>query len=172
LNNPPLAIASAWNEYLASGGRPDTGVDTLEVYEGQFGQFVKWMGEKHPELAALRDITTPVAQEYASHLSAMVNEGRMAPGTYNKHLNMLMLVFRVLHRAAKLTENPWLHPKKGGTIHRKALTTQTRRELTVDDLRKVCQNAPAGEMRTLFALAYIRGSACGTARHCCGGRWT
>jgi integrase len=156
-NNPPMPFVRAWSEFLASGARPDTGPDTLAVYEGQFGQFVDWMKEHHPELNALRDVTTAIAQEYASYLSSMVNHGRLTANTYNKHLNMLMLVFRVLYRAAKLTENPWMHPKKGGTIHRKALTTQTRRELTVDDLRKVCQSAPDGEMRTLFALGVYTG---------------
>src|SRR5690349_6036168 len=43
-----MPLTRAWSEYLASVNRPDTGPDTLLVYEGQFGQFTKWMGEHYP----------------------------------------------------------------------------------------------------------------------------
>jgi integrase len=155
--NPPLEIVKAWTAFIDSANRPDTGPDTLAVYEGQFGQFVDWIKEKHPEITALRDVGTAVAAEYAGHLGGMINQGRLTANTYNKHLNMLMLVFRVLQPKARMIENPWNHPKKGGAIPRKALTTRTRRELTVDELRKVCQSASAGEMRTLFALGVYTG---------------
>lgn len=155
--HPPLTIAQAWAAFLATGERPDTGPDTLAVYAGQFRQFREWMAEQHPELPALRDVSESVAIEYASHLRALVNSKRLTPNTFNKHTAMLALVFRVLYREAKLTTNPWLHPKKGGRIPRLALTTSNRRELTVDELRNVCQNAPPGEMRTLFALGVYTG---------------
>lgn len=157
--NPPLPLTQAWGAYLASTRRPDTGPDTLAVYEGQFRQFTKWMAEKHPEATTLRDVDDAIAEEYAGHL----NGGRLAPGTYNKHLNVLALVFRVLFKAAKLTVNPWADierkPLKGKVNH--------RRELTVDQLRKLCQSA-TGEMRVLFAIGIYSGLR---LRDCATLRW-
>ncbi|PWU10695.1 MAG: hypothetical protein C5B50_24930 [Verrucomicrobia bacterium] len=145
--NPPLTITRAWTEFLASPKRPDTGPDTLAVYEGQFGQFQKWLNEKHPTAPALRDVTEEIAEEYAGHL----NHGRLNPNTFNKHVRVLELVFRVLFKKARLTVNPW----EG--IQRKKLITVNRRELTLEELKRVCQGAPAGEMRTLFALGVYTG---------------
>jgi integrase len=145
--NPPLTIAQAWSEYLRASNRPDTGPDTLAVYEGQFGQFTDWMKEQHPNLNALRDVTSDTAEDYASHL----NRVRKNPNTFNKHVRVLELVFRVLKKKAKSTgENPWEH------IQRKKLTTNSRRELTIDELKKVCQDAN-GELRILFALGVYTG---------------
>lgn len=157
--NPALPLAHAWAKYMQSNKRPDTGPDTLAVYEGQFGQFVTWMTEHHPEVTEMRDVGESIAEEYASHL----NGGRLAPGTYNKHLNVLALVFRVLFKAAKLAANPWSDierkPLKGKVNH--------RRELTVDQLRKLCQSA-TGEMRVLFAIGIYSGLR---LRDCATLRW-
>jgi integrase len=116
------------------------------VYEGQFGQFTAWAAEKHPEAPALRDIAHHIAEEYAGHL----NGTGISPNTFNKHIRVLDLVFRVLKRKARLTDNPW------ETIQRKKLQTSSRRELTVEELKLVCQKA-TGEFRTLFALGVYSG---------------
>lgn len=144
--NPPMTLTRAWSEYLASAKRPDTGPDTLAVYGGQFGQFVDWMTEKHPDVIALRDVTEEIAEEYAGTL----NHGRLSPNTFNKHMNVLTLVFRILFKKAKLTVNPWQE------IERKKLETTNRRELTIDELKKVCQSA-TGEFRLLFSLGVYTG---------------
>lgn len=144
--NPPLPFTHAWSAYMASSNRPDTGPDTLRVYEWQWGQFVDWMKEKHPDATTLRDVSKTIAREYAG----ILNHGRLSPNTYNKHLCVLTLVFRVLKDEAKLTDNPW------ADIQRKRKTTHSRRELTVEELRKVC-GAAQGELRTLFALSIYTG---------------
>jgi len=48
-------------------------------------------------------VTQQMAEEYAASL----NHGRFTPSTYNKHLNLLTLVFRVLKNKARLVGNPW-----------------------------------------------------------------
>jgi len=154
--NPPLPLSQAWSEYLASPNRPDTGPQTLVIYEYQFAKFIAWMGEKHPDKLTLRDVTKEIAQEYASTL----NHGQLTANTYNKHLNVLTMVFRVLSDKAKLTINPW------DGIQRKRLAPQSRRELTVHELKKVCQGA-SGEFRILFALGVytgLRQGDCATLR--------
>ena len=105
----------------------------------------------------MRDVSRKVAEEYAADL----NHGTLSPNTYNKHLGLLTLVFRVVKRKARLTENPW------EDIQRKRLVTHSRRELTVDELKNVCQKA-TGELRILLALGVYSGLRLGD---CATLRW-
>jgi integrase len=155
--HPPLSIRQAWSDYLASPNRPDSGDSTLRQYEFQWQAFADWMQEKHVDVLILRDVTKEIAEEYASSL----NHGRFSPSTYNKHLNLLALVFRVVKHKAKLTANPW------EDIQRKRLVTNSRREMTIDELRKVCQ-AATGELQTLLALGIYSGLRLGD---CATLRW-
>jgi integrase len=161
--HPPSSIRQAWSDYLASPNRPDSGESTLRQYEFQWQAFADWMQEKHPDILALRDVTKEIAEEYASSL----NHGKFSPSTYNKHLNLLTLVFRVVKHKAKLTGNPWESPKRGGYLQRKRMVANSRRELTIDELRKVCQVA-TGELRTLLALGIYSGLRLGD---CATLRW-
>ena len=161
--NPPLTIGQAWSEFLTSPNRPDSGDSTLHQYEFQWQAFADWMKEKHPDTRTLRDVSREIAEEYAGSL----NHGKFSPSTYNKHLNLLTLVFRVVKHKAKLTINPWESPKRGGFLQRKRTATNSRRELTIDELRKVCQ-AAKGELRALLALGLYSGLRLGD---CATLRW-
>jgi integrase len=161
--HPPSSIGQAWSDFLASPNRPDSGESTLRQYEFQWQAFADWMQEKHPDILTLRDVSKEIAEEYASSL----NHGRFSPSTYNKHLNLLTLVFRVVKHKAKLTNNPWESPKRGGNLQRKRMVTNSRRELTIDELRTVCQ-AATGELRTLLALGIYSGLRLGD---CATLRW-
>jgi integrase len=154
---PPLPITQAWTEFLASPNRPDSGPETLYQYECQWSRFAAWMKEKHPDKLTLRDVTRELAEEYAGTM----NHGTLSANTYNKHLGLLTLVFRVVKRKAKITENPWEE------IERKRLVTHSRRELTVDELRKICADA-TGELRSLLALGIYTGLRLGD---CATLRW-
>ena len=57
----------------------------------------------------------------------------------------------VLADKARLTVNPWAKMK-----HKAEDKTATRRELTVDELRRVCEGTK-GELRTLFAVGIYTG---------------
>jgi integrase len=155
--HPALPLSQAWTAFLASPNRPDSGGETLYQYECQWSRFADWMKEKHPGLPLLRDVTRQVAEEYA----ASMNHGKLSPNTYNKHLGLLTLVFRVVREKAKLAVNPW------EDIQRKRLVTHSRRELTVEELRTVCQSA-TGELRTLLALGVYSGLRLGD---CATLRW-
>ena len=161
--HPPLSIRQAWSEFLASPNRPDSGASTLRQYAFQWQAFADWMEEKHADILTLRDVTKEIAEEYAGSL----NHGRFSPSTYNKHLNLLTLVFRVVKHKAKITGNPWESPKRGGNLQRKRLVTNSRRELTIDELRKICQTA-TGELQTLLALGIYSGLRLGD---CATLRW-
>jgi integrase len=155
--NPPLTIRQAWSAFLTSPNRPDSGDSTLRQYEFQWQAFADWMNEKHADKLTLRDVTKEIAEEYASSL----NHGKLSPSTYNKHLNLLTLVFRIVKHKGKLTANPW------EDIQRKRIVTNSRRELTIDELRNVCQ-AATGELRVLLALGIYTGLRLGD---CATLRW-
>ena len=154
--NPALPINQAWTAFLASTNRPDSGKETLYQYDCQWSAFVDWMKEKHPDKLTLRHVTKDIAEDYAGSL----NHGRLSPSTCNKHLNLLTLIFRIVKNKAKLTANPW------EDIQRKRVVTNSRRELTIDELRKICQSA-TGELQTLLALGVycgLRLGDCATLR--------
>ena len=156
--NPPLPISQVWTGFLASPNRPDSGGATLYQYECQWSRFAEWMKEKHPNALTLREVTKDIAEEYAGNL----NHGALSPNTYNKHLGLLTLVFRVVKGKAKLTENVW------EDLQRKRLATNSRRELTMEELRKVCQSA-TGELQILLAMGIYSGlrlGDCATLRWC------
>jgi integrase len=155
--NPATAIGKAWLEYLAAPNRPDSGEVTLRGYSFQFSAFAHWVAEQHPEAATLRDVTRAIAEEYAASL----NHGRLSAGTFNKHLNLLKLVFRVLKVKGRVTVYPW------EDIQRKRIMAQSRRELTIEELRTVCQSA-TGELRVLLGLGVYSGLRLGD---CATLRW-
>ena len=145
--NPPLRIADAWAAFTKSPRRPDCGPVTLRYYGYQWQRFEEWTDTRAKD-AVLRDVDAATAEAYAADLTA----ANVSPNTYNKHLALLQLVFRVLGQtpAHKITGNPW------GNIQRRRLTTHSHRELTVEELRKVCTVAE-GELRTLLAIGLYTG---------------
>lgn len=150
-SKPATAIMHGWQAYIDQHNRPDTGPATLEVYEGQYEAFARWMGAEHPEAAELRQVTQDHADRYAGHLLKKVS-----PSTFNRHIVLLALVWRVLEKPARLSVNPW----KG--IERKRFTVHSRRELTIEELWKVF-NTATGEMRLLLALGTFCGLRLGDA---------
>ena len=158
--NPPPTVFAAWTEYLHSptatgkkrpaGHRPDSSPATLGQYESQYDAFARW-AEGRSEIKTLADVTPDLAREYAAHL-----EQNVGAATFNKHIGLLELVWTVLAKQARITMNPWAE------VGRKHAAAQSRRELTIDELRTVCRSAQ-GEMRVLFALGIYTGLRMGDA---------
>lgn len=145
---PGVRIIDAWEAYEKTPRtmRPDSGKGTMQQYGFQWGRFERWVTSKHPEVVTLKDVTEDHASAYAADLQAAGLSG----ATVNKHIALLKLVFRILKKQAGLTLDPWegMRPAK----HR----PQGRRELTVPELRRVCETAQ-GEMRLLLALGIYTG---------------
>ncbi len=157
IDNPALLLTDAWGAFLASSKRPDTGAATLAKYEIQWGRFWQWMKTHHPEVRALREVTPDIAEQFAAWLTS---EGR-SPNTLNKYLNLLGLVFRTVKVKARITEIVW------DEITRKKLVTHGRRELTLEELKKVC-TAATGDLRLLLAIGLYSGLRLGD---CATLRW-
>jgi len=155
--NPPLLISRSWDAYLKSPERPESGDGTLRNYVGQWGRFEKWTKRQDPKPLTLRDITAQTAQNYA----ATLNGGAVSPNTYNKHIAFLRLFFRVLADAAGLKENPF------EKIRHKNLKTNSRRELTIAELKCILESA-TGELQTLLYIGTFTGLRLGD---CCTLIW-
>ena len=156
--NPPLPFERAWDAYLSAPGRPDSGEHTLRDYEGYFDAFTAWMKKIHPDVMTLRAVTSATAGEYSAHLTA---ERGLSGNSFNKHVRFMELLFRALKEPARLNLNPW----EG--IQRKRAIMESRRELTIDELKTVCA-AATGEMRLLFAVGIYTGLRLGD---CATLRW-
>jgi integrase len=157
---PGVTIRHGWQAYLDQHNRPDSGPVTLSQYEGWYEAFARWFEEtfprrtdadKTPGAWELRDVTQEHADRYAGHLLK-----RVSATTFNRHINLLTLVWRVLGKKARLTDNPWKQ------IGRKRFQVHSRRELTLDELRRVCE-AAQGEMRLLLAVGIYTGVRLGDA---------
>ncbi len=164
--NPPLSLADAWKAYLKAPNRPDSGERTLEQYGAELGRFIAWMHGRraarglkevkahHPHIQTVQAVTEKHATEYASYLL----DCGASPSTFNQHVSFLRLLWKVLAKSAKTTTNPW------ESLELRRLKSHSRRELTVEELERVCRSAK-GEMRTLFALGIysgLRRSDCAT----------
>lgn len=157
--NPPLAIADAWAAYVAAPNRPECGEATLAYYRTTWRRLVDWLAVAYPDNTPvyLRDVTEEMA---GAHMAAMRQHDWTA-NTYNKHLAFLKLLFRVLAKPARMTANPF------ADIIRRKLVTNSRRELTIEELHRVITSA-TGEMRLLFELGTFTGLRLGD---CCTLRW-
>ncbi len=143
---PALAISDAFEAYLRSPDRPQSGTRTLDGYAAQFKRFAGWMARRFPEVPELRGVTRAIAAEYLAELSA-----NASPNTYNKHMSLLRLVWRTVGAEARCPSNPWEN------VRRKTQPkTNGRRALTLDELARVCSTL-TGEMRLLFALGIYTG---------------
>ena len=155
--NPPLTVADAWNAYLRSNERPDSGEDMQTRYAGYWKRLTDWLQETAPETKYLRDITPQTAQDYA----ATLNGGTVSPNTFNKHTGFLRLFFGVLKEPARMQDNPFER------IRRKKLKTNVRRELTLAELKDILEKAK-GELQTLLYIGTFTGLRLGD---CCTLKW-
>ena len=148
---PSLEITAAWTAYRNAPNRPDSGQRTMEGYESQFERFTKWMQKNHPAVSELRGVTEEMAFQFAGELGR-----KLTPNSFNKYLVLLRRMWKVLHKTARLNCNPWEN------LDNKLLATHSRRELTIDELTRVCA-AVSGEMRILFAIGLYCGLRLGDA---------
>lgn len=75
------------------------------------------MTKTRPTLVELRQVSPGVAEQYAAYLLSEVRETvdgvetvvkrAFSTNSFNKHVRLLELVFRVLTRKADLSVNPW-----------------------------------------------------------------
>jgi len=142
---PALEIANGFAAFKDSKRRKDCGERTLSGYESQYEAFATWMKKTYPQVVEIRKVTNTEADAFSTHLLAL-----HSANTHNKYITLLAYVWKVLKEAARITDNPW------DNIVKKSVTMHVRRELTVEELTRVC-NGLKGEMRLLFAFGIYTG---------------
>jgi integrase len=100
---PPLKVADAWQAFTASKRRPDSGASTMKQYASEWRRFASWLGKTTPPIEYLRDIGRERADAYATDLDA----AQVSPSTFNQHIRLLRLVWKVLAEQARCLVNPW-----------------------------------------------------------------
>ena len=145
---PALTLAQGFNAYRNAANRPDSGARTLADYEGYYEGLVSWMKANRPDCVEMRKLTKSDAEAFAADFKR-----NHSAGTFNKRITFYACMWRTLadNADARLECNPWekITKLRGGD-------TFTRRELTIDELRRVCDGAK-GEMRLLFAVGIYTG---------------
>jgi integrase len=142
-----LTVTKAWSEFVSpTSGRNTCAKSSLREYESKWQMFQTWMQENHANVTTLRDVTPALAKAY---LDSLIKR-EVSPATYNGHLNVLRYIFKTLKDAARLTDNVWLKYKPLEVL------SQSRRDLTVDELRLVIGKA-TGELRALFCIGTYTG---------------
>jgi integrase len=146
--NPPTPLAQGWTAFLNTS--PGAGPETLKRYQYAWQKFLDWMTANHPTVLAMRDVTVKIAEQYPAFLRA----DKVSEKTVNKALFLLAMVWREVNGSAQIVVNPWTRDKL--PRRKSKLESTKRRELTIDELRTVCQSAQ-GEMRLLLALGVYSG---------------
>lgn len=151
---PALQLAQGFEAYRKAANRPDCGERTLADYEGYYAGLVAWMKKRRPDCVEMRHLTKADAEAFSQDFKR-----NHSAGTFNKRITFYSCLWRTLadNAEARLTCNPWERIAK-----LKGTGTFTRRELTVDELRRVCGSV-TGEMRLLFAVGIYTGLRLGDA---------
>ena len=148
----PLTLGKLDKEWRESPRRRDCSAAQLEIYSSQLAAFVDWAGRS----LDLRAVGDELAERYAKHLQA-----HRSANTYNKHLNTLTAIWKVVGHSRGLA-NPWQD------LPRKRLDTHVRRALTAEEIEKVVQ-AAEGEWRALIIVGARTGLRLGDA---CRLKWS
>lgn len=143
---PKAKIAQAWTRYLDCQNRPQSSAATLEQYGFQWSAFARWLATNEPAADTISAVTPTVAERYVAALCKT-----LSPGTVNKHVRLLRLVFRVLGDKEPL---PYGNPFDG--IVSRQEVQQHRNEFRLDVLRTVF-DAAEGETKTLLFLGLYTG---------------
>ena len=144
-SKPALALADGFEAYRRSTERPDTGARTLDGYEAQYNRLVRWAEENAPDAREMRNFTRATVDAFVKHLA-----GELSANSFNKYITLFRRMWDVLAEEGRMTENPW------AKIRHMTLATHTRRELTIEELARVCGSV-TGEMRLLFAVGIYTG---------------
>jgi len=158
LANPPLKIADAWQKFHDSPDRPDCGPRTLNDYAGYWRAFVSWLYDQFRKTVFLRDITPDITQAYAAYLT---KTRQISANTFNKYLFFLKMLCRILAEPARLAVNPF------DKIVNRKLKTESRRELTIEELYRILDTAE-GDLALLLGLGTFTGLRMGD---CCTLKW-
>ena len=166
LGEKRLPLADVWLEYVKSPNRNELATSTMKSKRQMWMNFAKWMEKNHLEVSDLAGVTPEAIAEYLACLRV-----DHSATTYNGNVCVLREMFHVLANKAGLEEDPW----EG--VRLRPDDAHSRRELTVDELRRLLEAAKKGgevkvkgeDWHTLFLIGIYTGLRLGD---CCKLDWS
>ena len=152
LTKSAAPLAHVWQWYTGTTSRELPRASTLRQYEVQWFRFADWIKKNEPDTKTVEGVTVDIARRFVLSLrqTRTVN-------TANKYLRFLSLVWEVLREDDRTdAENPW------AKIAAVKEVQESRRELTIEDRRRVCQ-AAQDDLRPLLAIGIYTGLRLGDA---------
>ena len=117
-----ISIDKIWTTFMMQSSRPDSGEVTLDGYKKILNLFLKWLGEAHPEINSVSQISSEIAMEYFNHIW----ENDIAARSYNSRRQALKLIFKHIYEMTSLEKNPFenIKGKTGVCGMREAFTEE------------------------------------------------
>lgn len=115
IQHTALKNCDIWQAYLQNPNRPESGTETLAIYQHCLKKFQTFAGEA--------EITEQLAGRY---MVSLWNTG-ISSRTYNKHLQALKLIFRIIHPE----DNPFAELKA------KPLEQESRKPFTITEINSI-----------------------------------
>ena len=130
--NRRLPLADVWLEYVKSPRRNDLAKATMDSKRNVWMHFARWMEHNYLPVSDLAGVTADMIAEYLVCLRA-----DLCATTYNNRVCVLREIFHVLTDKAGLMDDPW----EG--VRLRADDSHSRRELTMDELKRLLKAAAA-----------------------------
>lgn len=127
LTRKSIKLSKAWELFLETSTRPDSGPATLNGYKRFFLRFTQWLAKNYPIIQDIGKITEEIAIEYADSIWAQGVSGT----TFNNHIQAIKLIFKHLQKKAGLDENPF------HSIGRKVENKISRKEFSEAQVLKI-----------------------------------
>lgn len=138
---PKLTVANAWQAYLASGERPQSGRVTLADYASHWHKFTTWWAGHAADRPHLEQVTREDANIFVRYLK----DDDLSPRRYNLIVGTCKRAFRVLAPDLGDAPNPFER------IALRSLEAPARRDFTEAQVATMLARAD-GELRLLLAL--------------------
>lgn len=148
---PALRVRDLWGEVEKTVKFRDWAAETQKRNRTHVEKFAAWLSANHPETVEVRDVSEEQARDFIVYIL-----GTNKPKTAIEYRGILLQVWKMTAHASRAKSNPW------ESVERPVKRSERRRELTLDELRKIFDGI-GGEMRTLFAIGLYTGLRLGDA---------
>jgi integrase len=135
-----LRIQDIWEKFQKSPERLDASPLTMKGYRAQLKRFEDWLSRTYPKCNAMADVDDSIARSYAEWLS-----GQTGSPTYNNHIGLLKMCWKIVNRSTGWKENPWI------AIAKKKSVSVSKRDLTWEEIQNLLA-ADTGEWKLLITI--------------------
>ena len=98
-----LSLEDVWQTYLSQASRPDSGENTLKLYQWFWQEFLQWLNEQKSGISHLSQVNDEIVQDFFGMLAKRDLTGR----TYNGYRQALRLIYKHLLPVLDSEHNPF-----------------------------------------------------------------